>query len=232
MRMGSGLDLERIIFIGRTFEEYKRMFLLTEEDIASKRILDCPGGACSFTAGVNKAGGRAVSVDVAYFYPWNVLRDKGKEDISHAMGQMAKVTDQYEWSFFNNIEELRAHRLEALDTCIADMKNDPEHYIAAMLPDLPFEKDKEFDLILSAHFLFMYADRLPLSFHLETLSEMMRVAREEIRIYPVMQLDGQRYHALDEILDFVEKAGWSSELVHVPYEFQKGANQMLKISRN
>lgn len=44
------LDLERIVFIGRTFEEYLDMFSLSEEELQGKKILDCPAGACSFTS--------------------------------------------------------------------------------------------------------------------------------------------------------------------------------------
>ncbi len=44
------LDLERIIFIGRTYEEYMDMFSLSEEELKGKKILDCPAGTCSFTA--------------------------------------------------------------------------------------------------------------------------------------------------------------------------------------
>nr|WP_306433976.1 hypothetical protein [Paenibacillus dendritiformis] len=36
------LDLSRIVFIGRTFEEYVKMFDLPAEQMAGKRILDCP----------------------------------------------------------------------------------------------------------------------------------------------------------------------------------------------
>lgn len=48
------LDLERIVFIGRTYEEYIRMFDLLESDLIGQRILDCPAGACSFTAIANQ----------------------------------------------------------------------------------------------------------------------------------------------------------------------------------
>lgn len=36
------LNLDRVIFIGRTYEEYMRMFDLRIEDLTGKRILDCP----------------------------------------------------------------------------------------------------------------------------------------------------------------------------------------------
>lgn len=44
------LELDRIVFIGRTFEEYLNMFSLSLDELRGKRILDCPAGACSFTA--------------------------------------------------------------------------------------------------------------------------------------------------------------------------------------
>lgn len=36
-------ELDRVVFIGRTFEEYNNMFDLHMEELIGKRILDCPG---------------------------------------------------------------------------------------------------------------------------------------------------------------------------------------------
>lgn len=38
----SKLELDNVIFIGRTYEEYIAMFGLKEDELAGKRILDCP----------------------------------------------------------------------------------------------------------------------------------------------------------------------------------------------
>ncbi len=38
----SKLDLDTVIFIGRTYEEYLAMFGLSKEELTGKRILDCP----------------------------------------------------------------------------------------------------------------------------------------------------------------------------------------------
>ncbi|SFS42329.1 hypothetical protein SAMN04488601_101525 [Paenibacillus sp. 453mf] len=230
MQSGSRMDLDRIVFIGRSYEEYEYMFHLSKEDIVTKSILDCPGGACSFTAVANKHGGHVKSADIAYVYPWDTLYEKGKEDIKHAMEQMSKAKDQYEWTYFSEMKELLDHRTQALETSIIDMKANPENYIETELPQLPFQ-DKQFDLILSAHFLFMYGERLSMQFHLDTLQEMMRVAGEEIRVYPIVQLDGRRYPFLEDIHSYVRREGWTSELVNVNYEFQRGANQMLRLRK-
>jgi ubiquinone/menaquinone biosynthesis C-methylase UbiE len=61
------------------------------------------------------------------------------------------------------------------------MNEYPEKYVPATLPVLPF-KDQQFDLVLSAHFLFTYSDRLSFEFHCKTIQEFMRVAAKEIRI--------------------------------------------------
>jgi hypothetical protein len=47
-QVSSTLDLKHIVFIGRTFDEYMKMFNLSEEEIRKFKILDCPAGACFF----------------------------------------------------------------------------------------------------------------------------------------------------------------------------------------
>jgi ubiquinone/menaquinone biosynthesis C-methylase UbiE len=96
-------------------------------------------------------------------------------------------------------------------------------YIAAELPNLPFE-DNTFDLALCSHFLMLYSDHLDLDFHLKAIEEMLRVA-SEIRIFPVVDLNAnQSVH-----LNAIRKMFPNNELVKVIYEFQKGGNLMLKI---
>jgi len=98
------------------------------------------------------------------------------------------------------------------------------------LPTLPF-KNNEFEILLSAHFLFMYADRLDYQFHLETLNELLRVTKEEVRIFPLVDLEGKRYQHLDKILNYLADNNCTVEEVKVPYELQENANSMLKIKK-
>jgi hypothetical protein len=99
-----------------------------------------------------------------------------------------------------------------------------------VLPDLPFN-DEAFDLTLSAHFLFMYSDRLDYDFHLKTVKELMRVTRGELRIFPLVDLSCKRYEHLERLIADLVREGFAAEEIEVPYEFQKGAKQMLKIRR-
>lgn len=224
------LDLNRIVFIGRTFDEYISMFNLSREELIGRKILDCPAGACSFTAIANQQGADVTATDIAYYHPFEQLAEKGSQDIEHAMLNVEKVQNNYLWDYFKSVEELKNHRTQALTDCAKDMKKFPDRYVPAVLPVLPF-KDKEFDLTLSAHFLFMYADRLDYDFHLQSLQELMRVTKEEIRIFPIVDLSCNRYEHLDKLVIYIQSQGYTTDEIKVPYEFQKGANSMLKIRK-
>lgn len=224
------LDLERIVFIGRTFEEYMKMFSLKEAELTGLRILDCPAGACSFTARSNQLGIDVTAADIAYYYSTDELANKGIQDIEHAMSELSKVRDNYVWDFFKSLEELSQARSKALYDNTKDRRQTPERYVPVVLPNLPFT-DQTFDLTLSAHFLFMYSDRLDYDFHLRTVNELMRVTRGELRIFPLVDLSCKRYAHLDRLVDELIRQGFAVEELEVSYEFQKGANQMLTIRR-
>ena len=225
-----GLDLSRIVFIGRTWEEYLLMFNLSKEELVGRKVLDCPAGACSFTANANKNDVTAMAADIAYYHEVNDLEQKGFQDIEHTMQSMEQVANNYEWDFFRNIDELKRTRTKALTECVSDMKKfGASRYVPAVLPQLPFQ-DKQFDLTLSAHFLFTYADKLDYDFHIQTMKELMRVTREEIRIFPTVDMEGKRYEYLNALIEWVSGQGWKPEELQVPYEFQKNANKMLKLT--
>lgn len=224
------LELERIVFIGRTFEEYLDMFSLSKEDLEGKKILDCPAGACSFTAIGNQSGLDVTACDIAYYHQGEDLKNKGLQDVEHAMEHMEKAKGNYVWDYYKNVEDLRTHRLSALKDCANDMRDNEERYVPVTLPSLPFE-DAEFDILLSAHFLFMYSDRLDYQFHITTINELLRVTKEEIRIFPLVDLEGKRYEHLDKLISYLADNGCTVEEVHVPYEFQAKANSMLKIKK-
>jgi ubiquinone/menaquinone biosynthesis C-methylase UbiE len=108
-----------------------------------------------------------------------------------------------------------------------DVEVHPERYVPASLPVLPFE-DRQFDLVLSSHFLFTYADRLDENFHYQALVEMHRVSRGEVRVFPLLDQGG---HPLDTMIGAVQvlllRQGIESKISEVPYEFQRGGNRML-----
>ncbi|RAW12675.1 SAM-dependent methyltransferase [Paenibacillus taichungensis] len=227
----AGLELAQIIFIGRTFEEYMKMFNLTVEDIKGKSILDCPGGACSFSSQSREWGADPMAADIAYEHEIGQLEVKGLQDIEHTMKQMEQVQDKYRWDDFGSIHGLKEERRRAITDCVADMRCFPDSYEAAVLPELPFA-DEQFDLTLSAHFLFTYADRLDAEFHLQTIFELLRVTKRELRIFPTVDLSGRRYEHMDELKAILEERGYITSEEKTSYEFQRGADTMLHIVKS
>jgi ubiquinone/menaquinone biosynthesis C-methylase UbiE len=102
-------------------------------------------------------------------------------------------------------------------------------YVIGELPDLPFESDS-FDLALCSHFLFLYSDNLPLEFHQRAIEEMCRVAHEA-RIFPMLNYNAQPSPYVEPLLMGLANAGYNTSVEKVPYEFQRGGNQMLRVRK-
>lgn len=100
-------------------------------------------------------------------------------------------------------------------------------YINASLPALPFA-NSSFDLALCSHFLFLYSEHLDESFHHEALLEMLRVAAE-VRIFPLLALGGARSPFVDGCVTRLLAAGYRVTIEAVPYEFQRGGNEMMRV---
>ncbi len=95
------------------------------------------------------------------------------------------------------------------------------------LPHLPFA-DASFDLVLSSHLLFSYADRLDFPTHRDMICELIRVTRSELRIFPLAAMDHTgAYPMLNALRAKLAELGVSSRVVDVDYEFQAGCKHML-----
>ena len=100
-------------------------------------------------------------------------------------------------------------------------------YMEGELPTLPFA-DSSFDLALCSHLLFLYSDQLGEAFHRDAILELCRIARE-VRIFPLLALGGERSQFVDRSLEELHEAGRAVSIEEVPYEFQRGGNQMMRI---
>lgn len=98
------------------------------------------------------------------------------------------------------------------------------------MPNLPFA-DGEYDLVLSAHFLFCYAENIGLDVHLQTIKELLRVASQEVRIFPLVSNGGHIYPYFDDLNHEIRELGYDMEIIPVNYHFQRGANEMLRITK-
>jgi len=215
------------IFIGRTWKEYLRMFNLNLDDLIDGKVLDCAAGASSFTAEMSNRGHDVRAVDILYNEEADLLCDKCKEHMEVLVEGLASV-DSFIWSFFRDLEDLKEQRNQACSEFIMDYKNHKNRYISADLTDLPFEEGT-FKMVLCSHLLFIYDHRLDYEFHLKSIQEMLRVSSSELRIYPLVKNRGLKSEFVNHIIKDLPDV--QTEIVKVNYEFRKGGNEMLKLTK-
>ena len=83
-------------------------------------------------------------------------------------------------------------------------------YINASLPALPF-KEADFDLALCSHYLFLYSEHVDLFQHILSIKELCRVAKE-VRVYPLLALDGLKSQHLEPVIDSLTTSGFDAFL--------------------
>src|SRR5262245_16537366 len=79
----------------RSLAEYRAMFALTDAELTG-RILDCPGGAASFTAEVSAA----IAADPCYELPGAELVARTRADLLRGYRYHQANPDEYVWTFF------------------------------------------------------------------------------------------------------------------------------------
>ena len=225
--------VDDVVFIGRTLGEYQAMFDLDLSHLQNKRILDCPGGACSFTTEMRAKGYAVTAADILYNLPPEELTEKGQQDMETVLAKLDGLEDLFTWDFYGDVAALAKNRRAAFSVFANDYQThwQKSRYIHAALPTLPFE-DNQFDVTLSAHFLFLYDDRFDYDFHRQAILELIRVTAKEVRIFPLLGLDIQKSPFVERIIQDLSSDSLSLEVVSIPFEFQKGGNCMLKIIVN
>lgn len=222
--------LKEIVPWGRSLQEYVAMFALSEEDLR-KRILGCGDGPASFNAELTKRGGTAVSIDPLYNFSVDAISRRIDETFDEVMREARKNKNEFVWDHMGSVGELGAVRMKAMREFLSDYPQGKVEgrYIAASAPILDLSADS-FGLALCSHFLFLYSDHLDLRFHIETITELCRVGGET-RVFPLLQLGAvPSPHVVPVVVHF-RSEGYEVTQVRVPYEFQRGANQMLRIRR-
>ena len=222
------IKLSEIIPLGRRANEYIGMFGLTEAE-QLLRILDCGGGPSSFNAEMTARGSRVVSVDPLYRYPTEKIKERFDATFDDIMSQTENNRESFVWNIIKDPVDLRRRRKSAMELFLKDYERGKTgmRYLGGELPVLSFA-DKEFDIALSSHFLFLYDHILDLAYHLKAISEMLRVARE-VRIFPLQSLDVKMSPHLESVIEKFSADGYETERVKVEYEFQKGSNEYLRI---
>ena len=222
------MRLEQIVPWGRSRREYELMFNLTPDDLGAS-TLDCGGGPASFAAEMAAAGFRVTAIDPIYACPGSEIKARLEATLETVLSQVRATPEDWTWSYHRNPDDLRANRIIAMERFLSDYETGLQigRYVVGQLPLLPFATGS-FDLALCSHLLFLYSDALSEEFHVDSVLELCRVARE-VRIFPLLTLNRESSAHVTPVRSALAAKGWSSEVMTVGYELQRGGNQMLRI---
>ncbi|HWZ04587.1 MAG TPA: hypothetical protein VNX40_13310 [Mucilaginibacter sp.] len=222
-------ELNSVVPWGRTFGEYEKMFMLSSEDI-DKRIISFGDGPASFNAEMAEMGKKVTSIDPIYQFTAAQIAKRIEETRAQVINQTRENERNFVWDAIKSVDDLEEIRMKAMGSFLLDFKKGyaEKRYISHSLPDKANFADNEFELGLSSHFLLLYP-KLGFDFHLSAIREMMRICTE-VRIFPILTLDVKLPDFFNELLDVLNQ-DYFTEIRKVPYEFQKGGNEMLVIKK-
>ena len=221
--------LSSVVPWGRSFDEYRRMFALTDGDLGG-RILGCGDGPASFNAEATRRGTQVVSCDPLYQFSGGQIQQRIDETAPEVLEQARRNAHEFVWDeVIPDIEALKRVRMTAMSAFLDDydLGRAEGRYLDAGLPSLGFADDA-FDLALCSHFLFLYSQQLDEAFHVQSMRELCRVARE-VRVFPLLALGGQVSPYVAAVRDLLRRDGRRVTIERVPYEFQRGGNEMMRV---
>ena len=225
------MELSKVIPWGRSLNEYKDIFSLSNDDL-NKQILGCGDGPACFNAELTDTGGNVISIDPVYQFNAEQIRSRIDEVYPQVINQLSQNKDDFIWESIKSVEALGKIRMQSMTRFLNDYQQGKEagRYISASLPTLPFE-DSTFDLALCSHYLFLYSEHVNREQHILSMRELCRVA-SEVRVYPLLSIDNNQISPhLEAVISDLTEQGINVSLVPVNYQFQKGATKMLVAKR-
>jgi len=224
------MQLDHVVPFGRSLDEYRAMFLLSVDDL-DKKIIGVADGPASFNAEMQAKGKRVVSIDPLYAFSAAEIEQRFHAVVDGIIRQVKETPNDWVWAFHQSPEQLRERRMQVLTRFLTDYEQGQAdgRYLLGELPRLDCP-DAQFELALCSHFLFLYSDHFSYEFHRAALFEMLRIA-SEVRVFPLLTLALKPSPYLAPLLEDLARAGYVHEISTVPYELQRGGNQMLCIKR-
>ena len=225
------MKLEQVVPFGRSFDEYRKLFNLSQDDLF-KQIVGVGDGPASFNAEMAKLGHQIVSIDPLYSFTGQEIERRFYEVVDDVIEQVRRTPSDWVWAYHQSPEDLRDNRITALRTFLTDYElgKIQKRYRLGGLPHLSDVDDDVFDLALCSHFLFLYSERFDFEFHKAAVCEMLRVARE-VRIFPLMTLMLERSPYVFPLVQWLREQGYEVRIQKVQYELQRGGNEMLWAKR-
>lgn len=239
---GDKLDnfaFSEVLFLGRDFTEYQKMFNLNPSQLKNTRVLDCAAGPSSFAAEARLYEIAVTSCDPMYATDSSELASIWKNDVDRVGERKSVVGHLFDDNALS--EQFQERKKRSRDSFLKDygINASKGHYVHAELPNLPFP-DKSFDLTLCANFLFLYTsfetggmlleERFDYEFHRQALRELIRVTDGDVKIYPIKGPHQDHFHHyIGDLLKDTQFNDVEFFIEPVTYRDIRDAHEMLRI---
>lgn len=224
------MQLNEIVPWGRSGEEYARMFGLTAGDLAGRRLLSFGDGPSDFNLWARPQCAQVQSVDPFYAFDPEAIAQRievVRPDIARGL---TEHRDAFHWEAFATPEAMVEDRLATMARFLADFRThrgNDDRYLASALPDTEGLIDA--DLGLCSHLLFLYSAQLDADTHWAWLMAMLSKVTE-LRVYPLVRLDGAASEHLAPMQARLADAGYRVRLQPCSYRVQRHAYHYLQIT--
>tara|TARA_Y100000588_G_scaffold289012_1_gene307563 strand:- start:239 stop:925 length:687 start_codon:yes stop_codon:yes gene_type:complete len=220
--------MRKLVLWGHHVDEYQEMFDLSEHDFKAS-VLEYGCGPSAVNVEIHDSNAHVISCDPLFNLDKSTLSSKVSLVFEQMVDAVKEEQDKFDFSHYHSLEKLIARRKQGLDAFFADYEQGRKdnRYQALNEHSLPFG-DFSFEYALSSHYLFADMEEQDVSFHLNLIRELARVARE-VRIFPLIDRFGEPSPLLGPVLLGLQKENYGVEVREVPYRLQTKGNAMLRI---
>jgi hypothetical protein len=97
--------LDEVVPWGRSFDEYRRMFDLTDDELRL-RIIGCGDGPASFNAVATRRGVRVISCDPIYRLETGTIRERIAATYDKILEETRRNAEEFVWDSIQSVEGL------------------------------------------------------------------------------------------------------------------------------
>lgn len=220
-------DKTHVSVWGRTLDEYFKMFGLDNSYVKAK-ILSIADGPSTFNLEMQQLGGKVTSIDPIYNLNSEELKITFAKSYQFNKDLFYNNKQNFSFKTDNEIEVLLNKRQDTFETFLQDFEQHKSNYLFGQLPQIDFP-DNSFDLCLCSNLLFIFDHIFNADFHINSIKEMLRVAKE-VRVFPIYNIDGVQSNYLSDITNYLDNNNIGWQLKDNNYFVYKNGNKYLQIN--
>ncbi|NCT57020.1 MAG: class I SAM-dependent methyltransferase [Legionella sp.] len=220
--------MRKRVLWGHHVSEYQEMFDVSDAALEAN-LLEYGCGASAVNAELHQAGTTVVSIDPLFALSKPELVQHVNQDFDERVQQVLADQAQFNVESYGGMEAFLATRRAGMEIFFADYNAGIEEgrYKALVSGALPFE-NFSFDLALSSHYLFANAADDAIAYHVKTIQDLARVAKE-VRIFPLIERAGTPSELLGPVLLGLQQANFGTEVREVRCALYPEGNAMLRV---